>query len=185
MSKRGIRRGRGSRDLPVSQICALMVLSSIDSVLVANSTPMVDLESKLNSFRVNLDRTTRMKCLKHSLHDHKVYLHVRFLLSELRPCQYAQMVYRFLGVARTISRHQNHQSKRPVIVGFGVTFPHLRHVASRRTLKRKSKLLPSVMEKRFKAWKGDNLESERLRNALASLRGRLSISDSAFLCSSG
>ena len=46
-----------SYDLPVSQICALMVLSSMASVLVANSTPMVDLESRLNSLRVNLDRT--------------------------------------------------------------------------------------------------------------------------------
>ena len=51
-------------DLPVSQICALMVFSSMDSVLVANSTPMVDLESRLNSLRVNLDRTVWMKWLR-------------------------------------------------------------------------------------------------------------------------
>ena len=52
-----------SHDLPVSQICALMVLSSIASVLVANSTPIVDLESRLNSLRVNLDRTVQMERL--------------------------------------------------------------------------------------------------------------------------
>jgi len=36
----------------VSQICALMVLESTWMDLVANSTPMVDLESRLNSLRV-------------------------------------------------------------------------------------------------------------------------------------
>ena len=51
-------------DLPVSQICALIVFSSMDSVLVANSTPMVDLESRLNSLRVNLDKTVWVKRLK-------------------------------------------------------------------------------------------------------------------------
>ncbi len=37
----------------VSQICALIVFESTWIDLVANSTPMVDLESRLNSFRVN------------------------------------------------------------------------------------------------------------------------------------
>ncbi len=37
----------------VSQICALMVFASTWIDRVANSTPMVDLESRLNSFRVN------------------------------------------------------------------------------------------------------------------------------------
>lgn len=37
----------------VSQIWALMVLASTWMERVANSTPMVDLESRLNSLRVN------------------------------------------------------------------------------------------------------------------------------------
>lgn len=37
----------------VSQICALIVLASTWIDRVANSTPMVDLESRLNSLRVN------------------------------------------------------------------------------------------------------------------------------------
>lgn len=45
------------RDIPVSQICALMVLESTTMLRVANSTPIVDLDSMLNSFRVNLDST--------------------------------------------------------------------------------------------------------------------------------
>jgi hypothetical protein len=40
-------------DGAVSQICALIVLESTWIERVANSTPMVDLESRLNSFRVN------------------------------------------------------------------------------------------------------------------------------------
>ena len=40
----------------VSQICALMVLPSVLMLLVANSTPIVDLDSKLNSLRVKRDR---------------------------------------------------------------------------------------------------------------------------------
>jgi hypothetical protein len=41
----------------VSQICALTVLPSIASDLVANSTPIVDLDSRLNSFLVKRERT--------------------------------------------------------------------------------------------------------------------------------
>lgn len=41
--------------VPVSQIWALMVLLSHLMLLVANSTPMVDLLSRLNWFRVNRD----------------------------------------------------------------------------------------------------------------------------------
>ena len=37
---------------PVSQICALMILLSCWMLRVANSTPMVDLESRWNSLRV-------------------------------------------------------------------------------------------------------------------------------------
>lgn len=44
-------------DVPVSQICALTVFWSTEMDLVANSTPMVDLDSRLNSFRVKRDRT--------------------------------------------------------------------------------------------------------------------------------
>lgn len=40
----------------VSQIWALMVFPSTCILLVANSTPIVDLLSKLNSFLVNLDK---------------------------------------------------------------------------------------------------------------------------------
>lgn len=40
----------------VSQIWALMILSSTRILLVANSTPIVDLASRLNSLRVNLER---------------------------------------------------------------------------------------------------------------------------------
>jgi hypothetical protein len=43
----------------VSQIWALTVLSSTLIDRVANSTPMVDLDSRLNSFRVNRERTDR------------------------------------------------------------------------------------------------------------------------------
>lgn len=42
--------------LPVSQIWALMTLLSTWMLRVANSTPMVLLDSKLNSLRVNLPR---------------------------------------------------------------------------------------------------------------------------------
>jgi hypothetical protein len=40
----------------VSQICALMVLVSTWMERVANSTPMVDLLSRLNSLRVKRER---------------------------------------------------------------------------------------------------------------------------------
>ena len=39
-------------NLPVSQICALIILPSCWMLRVANSTPMVDFESRWNSFRV-------------------------------------------------------------------------------------------------------------------------------------
>lgn len=47
----------GMKGAPVSQIWALTVLESTLMERVANSTPMVDLDSRLNSFRVNLERT--------------------------------------------------------------------------------------------------------------------------------
>ena len=48
-------RTREREYAPVSQIWALMVLPSTWIERVANSTPMVDLDSRLNSFRVNRD----------------------------------------------------------------------------------------------------------------------------------
>ena len=45
--------GSSSGSAPVSQICALMILPSCEMLRVANSTPIVDLESRWNSFRVN------------------------------------------------------------------------------------------------------------------------------------
>ena len=42
---------------PVSQICALTVLPSMANERVANSTPIVDFDSRLNSLRVNRERT--------------------------------------------------------------------------------------------------------------------------------
>jgi hypothetical protein len=53
--------GRVGQDSPVSQICALTVLPSIASERVANSTPIVDLDSRLNSLRVNRERTVFSK----------------------------------------------------------------------------------------------------------------------------
>jgi hypothetical protein len=41
----------------VSHICALTVFPSTAMLLVANSTPIVDLDSRLNSLRVNRDST--------------------------------------------------------------------------------------------------------------------------------
>lgn len=41
----------------MSQICAFTVLSSTLIDLVANSTPIVDFDSRLNSFRVNREST--------------------------------------------------------------------------------------------------------------------------------
>jgi hypothetical protein len=41
----------------VSQICALTVFPSTLMLLVANSTPIVDLDSRLNSLRVKRERT--------------------------------------------------------------------------------------------------------------------------------
>ena len=42
---------------PVSQICALTVLPSMANERVANSTPIVDFDSRLNSLRVNREST--------------------------------------------------------------------------------------------------------------------------------
>ncbi|CAA6665799.1 unnamed protein product [Spirodela intermedia] len=50
------RRDAGYLSWPaVSHICALMTLSSTLMLRVANSTPIVDLDSRLNSFRVKRD----------------------------------------------------------------------------------------------------------------------------------
>jgi hypothetical protein len=44
-------------DAPVSQICALSVFPSTVIERVANSTPIVDFVSRLNSLRVNREST--------------------------------------------------------------------------------------------------------------------------------
>ena len=49
----GSSSSSSSGSTPVSQICALMILPSCEMLRVANSTPIVDLESRWNSFRVN------------------------------------------------------------------------------------------------------------------------------------
>jgi len=48
---------KGRLSAPVSQICALRVFPSTDIERVANSTPMVDFVSRLNSLRVNREST--------------------------------------------------------------------------------------------------------------------------------
>lgn len=54
-------RAQRSVDSPVSQICALTVFPSTWMDRVANSTPMVDLLSRLNSFRVKRESTARTR----------------------------------------------------------------------------------------------------------------------------
>jgi hypothetical protein len=51
----------GKDGVPVSQICAFTVFPSTLIDLVANSTPIVDFESRLNSLRVNRESTEVMK----------------------------------------------------------------------------------------------------------------------------
>jgi hypothetical protein len=51
------KREKPKANAPVSQICALIVFCSTEMLLVANSTPIVDLLSRLNSLRVNRERT--------------------------------------------------------------------------------------------------------------------------------
>jgi hypothetical protein len=48
---------------PVSQICALTVFPSTLILRVANSTPIVDFESRLNSLRVKRDSTDAVRCI--------------------------------------------------------------------------------------------------------------------------
>ena len=52
-----IRSTQGNSNAPVSQICAFTVFPSTLIDLVANSTPIVDLDSRLNSFLVKRERT--------------------------------------------------------------------------------------------------------------------------------
>ena len=49
------------KDIPVSQICAFNVLPSTLIDRVANSTPIVDFVSKLNSLRVKRESTEQRK----------------------------------------------------------------------------------------------------------------------------
>ncbi len=46
-----------AKDSPVSQMCALIIFPSISLVRIANSTPIVGCESKLNLLRVIRERT--------------------------------------------------------------------------------------------------------------------------------
>ncbi len=48
-------RNAAKQSAPVSQICALIFLPSVVIDFVANSTPIVDLDSRLNSFLVKRD----------------------------------------------------------------------------------------------------------------------------------
>jgi hypothetical protein len=48
---------KGQLNAPVSQICALSVFPSTVIERVANSTPIVDFVSRLNSLRVNREST--------------------------------------------------------------------------------------------------------------------------------
>ena len=50
-------RSEETDDSPVSQICALTVFPSTLIDLVANSTPIVDFDSRLNSFLVKREST--------------------------------------------------------------------------------------------------------------------------------
>ena len=56
LNKRTTRKQNTNVVLPVSHIWALIVFPSTWILLVANSTPMVDFDSKLNSFLVNRER---------------------------------------------------------------------------------------------------------------------------------
>ena len=81
----------------------------------------------------------------YGIFSHESLLDVRFLFAGLYPRQYGQIIHKFRDIVRTISRRQSHQSERPVRGSRSVS-PFLRFPRhNRRTLKRKSKLLPSVM----------------------------------------
>jgi hypothetical protein len=143
--------GRGvknpCRDSPVSQICALMVFSSIDSVLVANSTPMVDLESRLNSLRVNLDKTARIRRLKRILSEATKILWTYGFCWQ--GCLLVSTVISSSSSKARYARFPNpgvpNQNDLSECFRFAGPFLCLLE-GGRRTLKRKSKLLLSAMD---------------------------------------
>ena len=123
-----------------------MVLSPMDSDIVTNSTPMAGLELGLNSLWVNLDKTAQMKY--RYLLSREFPLDARFLSMGLHPRQCGQVILKFPGVKRTISRHQSHQSTH--VICFGLPIPFRGFLADgRRTSKRKPESLASAMEVRF------------------------------------
>jgi hypothetical protein len=69
-----IRSTQRSSNAPVSQICAFTVFPSTLIDLVANSTPIVDLDSRLNSFLVKRERTA-MKRGFHESGSSKIAVH--------------------------------------------------------------------------------------------------------------
>jgi hypothetical protein len=70
----------GRLGAPVSQICALSVFPSTLIERVANSTPIVDLVSRLNSLRVNRESTweegVNGRILTRMLSEHTISIHV-------------------------------------------------------------------------------------------------------------
>lgn len=116
------RVGKGKRNGPVSQICALIVFESTTMLRVANSTPMVDLDSILNSFRVNRESTT-IKTSSWSVANPSARLtvmyyhrmgHSQFLWREIRPQLFSMgrlnLFCSRCGRWLTIFRHQSLRS---------------------------------------------------------------------------
>jgi hypothetical protein len=74
----------GRLGAPVSQICALSVFPSTLIERVANSTPIVDLVSRLNSLRVNRESTWEGvigRILTRMLSEHTISIHVTVQVS--------------------------------------------------------------------------------------------------------
>ena len=90
-----------STSIPVSQICAFSILPSTVIERVANSTPMVDLVSWLNSLRVKRERTVRNQFVVLPIIDRSPY-------DCYRVCQSVCM-HVPLAVRLTIFRHQSLQ----------------------------------------------------------------------------
>lgn len=101
---------RLNRTSPVSQICAFTVLPSTLIDLVANSTPIVDFDSRLNSLRVNLESTARWK--EWALGFLPWYLAKRTIAVGFKSPQY--IINNARGEKRTICRHLSHRWVRPI-----------------------------------------------------------------------
>lgn len=96
---------------PVSQICALSVLPSTLIERVANSTPIVDFVSRLNSLRVNREST----CRKDSIEDLKKG-HRKHTISIAQHSNCELGIKRESNEILTIFRHPSHQLEQPVSV---------------------------------------------------------------------